>query len=239
MPFYEADFVAAFPGQVFPQFQYCNVSGLMSNMAAHQLVAMCMKNGSTASVAQYGGLAGTGRMMNGGAPVGMGGSVIVLRPGIDFNLPMGVVTGTMGNIQLQYTISYINQSRRAAQFVINTTAVAAGYCVIDNGAGRVLNVGLNPKGVSMADLTWDKTVTSKIERGGFLGTLAAVGTSMLGRAALHAGKRIIKGAVNGIFGDDESGGATAGAGMRQPQGAGQKRSRGSLFAALAGNDGQY
>ena len=249
VPFYETDYCATFPNQAFSQFQYANIPGILSNLAAHQLVGMCRKNGSTASVAQYGGLLGTGRMMLGGSPVGVGGSVILIRPGTDFALPLGIAPGSMGNIQLQFTINFINQGSRAAYFTCTTTALSSGFAVLDNGAARQVLVGLNSASLMKAELTMDKFMAAKLEGGGVISSLAAWGAKGLMRAARGALHGATKGALNGAFRgatgqhDDEQGGATAGSGMRLGMrrgagvgaysGAGVKRARGSLFAALS------
>ena len=181
LPFYQTDFCATFPDQVFSQFQYANIPGILSNLAAHQLVAMCRKNGSKASVAQYGGLTGTGQMMSGGLSTGMGGSVIVLRPGIDFALPIGIASGSMGNIQLQFTIQFLNQSSATQTFVCSTMALSSGFFVLDNGAARQVLVGLNSKSLYDADISADVMDSVKLTGGGLLSTLS----SFAGKAWRH------------------------------------------------------
>ena len=232
VPFNETSFCATFPNQPFTQMQYANIPGCLSNLAAHQLVAICRKNGATASVAQYGGLTGSGLMMLSGVPTYTGGAPIVLRPGTDFNLPQGITPGSMGNIQLQYTLQFRNQGSRAAQFTVTTTALSTGYFVLDNGAARQVTVGLNANGILKAPLTQDKFVTSSLEGGGFLGTLAAWAGKTLKKKLAHVVQGATSGAARGLFGhgDEDSrehGGATAGAGV------GAKRKRGSLFDALS------
>ena len=238
VPFYETSFCSTFPSQAFTQFQYANIPGVLSNLAGHQLVAMSRKNGSTASVAQYGGLTGSGIMMLSGVPTYSGGSVILLRPGTDFALPMGISPGSMGNIQLQYTLQFRNQSSRNASFTVTTTSLSTGFFVLDNGAARQVLVGLNSKALMDAELTQDKFMTSKIEGGGFLGTLASWGAKTLGGVAKRAATSALSGAVRGISGrfmghgdseEQEHGGATAGSGLRL----GLKRARGSLFDTLS------
>ena len=237
VPFYETSFCATFPSQAFSQFQYANIPGVLSNLAAHQLVSMSRKNGSTASVAQYGGLVGSGLMMLSGVPTYSGGSVILLRPGTDFALPMGISPGSMGNIQLQYTLQFRNQGSRAAVFTVTTTSLSTGFFVLDNGAARQVMVGLNSKALMSADLTQDQLAISQLTGGGFLGTLASFAAKHLGgigrRMAKGAASGAANGAANGMFGhsghgEEPHGGATAGSGM-----GGKKRQRGSLFEALS------
>jgi hypothetical protein len=96
VPFYEADVCAIIPDRTFTQFQYSNITGIMSNMSAQQAVAMSRKNGVEASVAQFGGVTGSGQMNCGGLKTSMAGAVLAVRPGTDFPLPVGVTPGAMG-----------------------------------------------------------------------------------------------------------------------------------------------
>lgn len=235
LPFYLTDFCAAFPSQAFSQFQYANIPGILSNLAANQLVAICRKNGVKASVAQFGGLFGNGTMMNAGLRTAMGGAPIVLRPGTDFALPIGIAPGSMGNIQLQFTIQYINQSSTPLRFVVTTMSLSSAFFVLDNGAARQVMVGLNSKTLYDAEVTIDSLATAKFTGGGLMSTLS----SFAGKAWRHRkafGK--VLGAAKEAYGTwkgDKGGGgpyAMAGAGyaggaMRSLAGA--KRSRSLRF----------
>jgi hypothetical protein len=142
-----ADFLLMWGDQPFNQFQYANMSGVLSNMSKQQLVAICRQNGVQASVEQFGGLDGagstaatgvnTGYAMKSGMRVATAGAPLVLRPGKDFPLPLGVSAGTTGNVQLQYNITLFNNSPVASKFDILTMALSTSYLIIVNGACKV------------------------------------------------------------------------------------------------------
>ena len=263
LPFNQADFCAALPDQVFSQFQYANIPGILSNLAANQIVSICKKNGSKTPVVTYGGLTGQGLMMKSGCATPMGGSVVVIKPGTDFALPIGIAPGSMGNIQLQFTINAINQSTSAQQFVVTTMSLSSGFFVLDNGAARQVLVGLNSKSLYDADVTLDSMDSSKFTGGGLMSTLASF-AGKAWRMRKHIGNvgKSVKDAYSAWKEDKGGGGppsALAGGGMARSAGVkrraqevtfadqgyagggsaarrGGPSSRGSLLEAIAGSD---
>ena len=240
-PFNECDFLATFPDSPFQQFQYSNMSGLMSNMTRQKAIAIGRHNGVVASVSQYGGAVGlqsqgtVGAMMSGGFPVGMGGTVIALTPGIDFQLPEGTAGGTSGNIQIQYAIQYINQGRRPAFFQITTTNISTGFFVIDNGAARIMLAGLDEEAVTSAPMGADSWSAAHLVGGGttWYNRLA----NLFGRVYKHRDhfRKIYDAGKDAYHAwtSDDAGQQASGAGMSMNGGAGAKRLRGSLSEMLS------
>ena len=236
IPFWQTDFCAAIPGQVFSQFQYANIPGILSNLAANQSVAICKKNGSRASVSQFGGLVGQGLMMKSGLLTAMGGSPLVLKPGTDFALPIGIAPGSMGNIQLQFTIQFINQSAYEQSVVCTTMSLSSGFFLLDNGAARQVLVGLNSKSLYDADVTMASMDSEKLTGGGLMSTLASF-AGKAWRIRKHIGKvgMAAKDAWE-AWKNDKGGSATAGGGGGAPYamaGAGLYRG-GNTSASAAG-----
>lgn len=236
VPFYETDVVAAFPDLAFPQFQYCNMTAILTNLSAQQLVAMSRKNGVEASVSQFGGIAGSGQMMSGGVQVSMAGAVCAIRPGIDFPLPAGVTPGAMGNVQIQYTIRVLNQCDRPVKYTVSTTSLSSGFFVMDNGAARLTLVGILPAALSTADKGMDHFAVTKLCGGGFLSTLGSwAGKAWKHRKAIAEFAGNAKNVYDKVTGDDAPTGSSmgvAGSSMGIAGAGGMKRSRGSLMAAL-------
>jgi hypothetical protein len=231
VPFYESDVCAIFPDRPFSQFQYSNITGIMSNMSAQQAVAMSRKNGVEASVSQFGGVAGTGQMMSCGVPTSMAGAVLAVRPGTDFPLPVGVTPGAMGNIQIQYSLNVINQCDRSVSYTVSTTCVSTGFFVLDNCAARMVLVGIVASALEKASMDMDSFATAKLVGGGFLQTLGAwAGKAWKHRKHIVDTVKAAKGAYDAIKEDKGGMMGVAGAGMGTNGGA--KRIRGSLLAAL-------
>lgn len=249
-----ADFLLMWGDQPFNQFQYANMSGVLSNMSKQQLVAICRQNGVQASVEQFGGLDGagstaatgvnTGYAMKSGMRVATAGAPLVLRPGKDFPLPLGVSAGTTGNVQLQYNITLYNNSPVASKFDILTMALSTSYLIIVNGACKTMLVGLDEETLLKAAYSDGDTFSMPALVGGG----AWDWMKKIGRAAWDNRNTIYK-AVRGVSGlagiplpnidlggNGFSGGAGAGSDPRKrtrESGGGQGRNTGSLLASLA------
>lgn len=238
MPFNEADYILAFPDSPFANFQYANMNGLLSNISAQQLIYVGRTNGVKAGVMQYGGLGSraglNGYAIKSGSRVGVGGAPIVLRPGIDFPLPMGVVGGTSGNVQIQFQLQVINQGKRDCNVTVTTTSLSTGYFVVDQGQARQMLVGLDEEAVLNAPLGPDMYSTAKLSGGGFMSTLAnAAGVLWKHKDTIGKMAGMAKDGYHALSGKGGS--------MERNEGnAGSKRSRedrdsnhGSLHAALS------
>ena len=183
VPFNECDYCLAFPDSPFTQFQYSNMSGLMSNMSRQQLIGICRQNGVQASVTQFGGLGdispqSTGYINKAGMRTGAGGAVLLLRPGIDFPLPLGITAGTSGMVQIQFSIQVINQGHRPVNVQVTTTSLSTAYFVNDNGAAKQLLVGLDEEQLLKAPFGAETMSAHTLVGAGLWDTVKNIGSKL-------------------------------------------------------------
>ena len=172
--FTEADWCCTFPDNAVSQFTFANQSGLFSGWPSHLLTQMSRNNGSKASIAAYGGHDGTGYFMSGGKKTVVGGSVLVIRPGIDFPLPTGVSVGSTGQCQLQFQLNFNAPGCGGGRaYTCLVTAISSGYFVTENGVSRQLLVGLDEATVLAAPEGPDRYITSKLVGGSWFNTLGS------------------------------------------------------------------
>jgi hypothetical protein len=86
-----------------------NQSGLLSSASAYDLWRMSVKNGSTQSWAEFGGLSQLSSPTNG---VGIGcdttGSLLIIDPTYDLSLPDYITSGSLGNYNFQFQVGVSN-----------------------------------------------------------------------------------------------------------------------------------
>lgn len=167
----DADFCCTIPDSGIQQFVFANQSGLFSGWTAEALNQMSRNNGSRASLAQYGGSEGKGMVTVSGQKVAAGGSILLIRPGVDFPLPTGVTVGSTGQVQLSFTInfnatgSYVTAGPRV--YICTVTAISSGFFVTDNGVSRQLLVGLDEQTILNAPLGPDRFMAQRLAGGAF------------------------------------------------------------------------
>ena len=247
----EADFCCTFPDLAMVQFQFANQSGLFAGWNSAALTMMSKDNGSKASVSQYGGLSGSGYFMSNGLRTIAGGSVLVIRPGVNFPLPTGVSVGSTGQCQLNFQLAFnavgswgtpVGSATAGRSYVCTVTALSSGYFVTENGVSRQLLVGLDEATVLGAPEAPDRYVTQKLVGGSWFSTLGSFAKNALANKdqILEAAKGLYNGAKNrdfgalaqhglgafnagkAVLGRGLAGGAMAGGAMA---GAGMKRAR--------------
>ena len=233
------------------QFQFANQSGLFAGWNSAALTMMSKDNGSKASVSQYGGLSGSGYFMSNGLRTIAGGSVLVIRPGVNFPLPTGVSVGSTGQCQLNFQLAFnavgswgtpVGSATAGRSYVCTVTALSSGYFVTENGVSRQLLVGLDEATVLGAPEAPDRYVTQKLVGGSWFSTLGSFAKNALANKdqILEAAKGLYNGAKNrdfgalaqhglgafnagkAVLGRGLAGGAMAGGAMA---GAGMKRAR--------------
>lgn len=236
----ESDWCCTYPDGAFQQFTFANQSGLFAGFPSHSLTQMSRNNGSKASLAQYGGAGGTGYFMSGGQKTIAGGSVLVIRPGIDFPLPTGVTVGSTGQCQLSFQLQFNAPGTNGTgattrKFVCTVSALSSGYFITENGVSRQLLVGLDEATVLAAPEGPDRYLTSKLVGGGWMSTLGSFAKNALANS--DAIKNIAQQGMAAIKNRDLSGLANAGMGayglynsMKKPTGGAPGIAGGALMA---------
>lgn len=252
----ESDWCCTFPDSAIQQFTFANQSGLFSGWTSISLTQTSRNNGSRSSMWQYGGPEGKGVLRMGGVGQAFaGGSILLLRPGVDFPLPAGVAVGSTGQVQLAFQIQYnaptgqcwapTGTSNRT--FVATVTAISSGYFVTDNGVSRQLLVGLDEATVLSAPEAPDRFMTQRLTGGSATSMAASHANAAMealknhfskGTSAAVAAAKAAAQAAKSAYG--HGGTVVAGAGMYRggafDGGAGSKRSFGESLAARLSED---
>jgi hypothetical protein len=126
-----------------------NVSGLLSAAQPQDLYKMSVMNGSNQSWAEFVGYTSNTRL-NGlttdGYPnlTGTGGSLLVIDPAKNFNLPDFLSNGSLGQFQLQFNLNVSNQYDVAFNPEICVICCNSGIFSTMQGASQ-FNIGLLTK----------------------------------------------------------------------------------------------
>ena len=109
---------------------------------------------------------------------GAGGAVLLLRPGIDFPLPLGITAGTSGMVQIQFSIQVINQGHRPVNVQVTTTSLSTAYFVNDNGAAKQLLVGLDEEQLLKAPFGAETMSAHTLVGAGLWDTVKNIGSKL-------------------------------------------------------------
>jgi hypothetical protein len=126
-----------------------NVSGLLSAAQPQDLYKMSVMNGSNQSWAEFVGYANTTEL-NGVTTTGFstivatGGSLLVIDPAKNFNLPDFLSNGSLGQFQLQFNLNVSNQYNVAFNPEIVVICCNSGIFSTMQGASQ-FNIGLLTK----------------------------------------------------------------------------------------------
>jgi hypothetical protein len=108
-----------------------NQSGLLSSASAYDLWRMSVKNGSTQSWAEFGGLAQLSSATNGvGTGVNTTGSLLIIDPAYDLSLPDYISSGSLGNYNFQFQVGVTNTIEAGGG-----AAITPEICVIAVNSG--------------------------------------------------------------------------------------------------------
>jgi len=106
-----------------------NQSGLLSSASAYDLWRMSVKNGSTQSWAEFGGLAQQSNSTIGiGSFVDTTGSLLIIDPAYDLSLPDYITSGSLGNYNFQFQVGVSNTLQA-------TGSITPEICVIAVNSG--------------------------------------------------------------------------------------------------------
>ena len=126
---------------------FSNISGILSGAQSQDLYEICLKNGLNMSWPEWSGLAQVevGGNNFAASQVPTTGSILVLNPSLDMGISSSTLTnGSIGQFNLQYRLTFTNQSADAQPWEIVTIAFQTGIFVSSNGQS-VQNLGLITK----------------------------------------------------------------------------------------------
>lgn len=149
----ETNWMCTYPDNPFQQFIFANQAGIYSGWPTCQFISQNRANGAKASIQQQGGYEGLGKCMFSGMPTFPGGTVMVIEPGKDFQLPALTAAGSAGQVQISFSIT-VNVPVWGTGRSITTTVMAAspGFFCTQAGISRQVNIGLDQKAVDEAKL---------------------------------------------------------------------------------------
>jgi hypothetical protein len=212
-----------------------NTSGILSSANAQQLYNISLKNGSSQSYYEFSGYATNNRTgvvnSNGqaqleqlepevaaalaGQPVKVPttGSMLVLSPAYDFNLPSYLSASSLGQYNLQFTINVTNQTTQTFIPEICVITVNSGLFTTQLGSS-IINTGLLTKEQVLKTKEQEKpdidTNDFKTYIGGVFGNMGSSNVMKLFRKHAHipSGDNIAQDAVieSGVHGSGISGG---------------------------------
>ena len=119
-----------------------NQSGLLSSASAYDLWRMSVKNGSTQSWAEFGGLASTASTADGlGNEVNTTGSLLIIDPAFDLSLPDYVSNSSQGQFNFQFQVGVSNTLEATGGSAINpeicVIAANSGILVTQQGVSSI------------------------------------------------------------------------------------------------------
>jgi hypothetical protein len=194
-----------------------NVSGLCSSWTPYQLFTASKKAG----LAEMSFPAWSGKVCVAGANAQGVGSILVLRPGIDFQLPAGAAPGQAGSWNISAQIN-ANGCGIAMTPQVSLTCFYAGVLNLDelSGSTSTTMIGLSEAQVLEAMRSSDvvssgtaKGMAAQRATGGFLGSLVGLGKSLFQIAAPHLIKSVVESGVKKAFGAGVTGAGHTGGGV--------------------------
>jgi hypothetical protein len=188
----ETNWICPMPDNPIQSWIFANQSGSFSGWPSCQFTSMSIENGSMASIPQYGGYDGSGKLVVSGLPTMPGGGVLVVEPGKDFPLPALTAMGSAGQVQLSFSIQiYIPAGGRS--YTTTLLAMSDGFFCTQAGISRQVNVGLDEKAVDSAKVVDTHTDMAKTHQllglsgGSFCKTRVSEGAGMDMSKVVHLG----------------------------------------------------
>jgi hypothetical protein len=116
-----------------------NQSGLLSSASAYDLWRMSVKNGSTQSWAEFGGLTFQSNTTGAGKAVNTTGSLLIIDPAYDLSLPDYITSGSLGNYNFQFQVGVSNTLQATGSITpeICVIAVNSGIMTTQQGVSAI------------------------------------------------------------------------------------------------------
>ena len=136
------------------RLNFDNIAGLLSTQTQAQLYQASVHNGLEIGFREW---AGSATQVTGGvsSTVGTTGSLLVLKPGVDFAISTGLAAGVTGNFTIQFSLDITNQSANTYnsgnQYQLILITPESGYFESVRGSSRVLTGILSPADVLSAE----------------------------------------------------------------------------------------
>lgn len=136
--------------------QFDNFSGLLSSMTQSELYRMSVKNGLNLDFNQWVGVAKSAGIDEAGLyedDIPLTGSILILKPGVDFPLQTGQAPGLLGNYTLQYTLNCRNRTGTQQVFDVRTITINSGFFESMSGSSRVIRGVLSEQDIINAPMS--------------------------------------------------------------------------------------
>jgi len=127
-----------------------NHSGLMNTTSQEELFSLSVANGLDMDYQTWSGSAKSANA--GGRDIPLAGSLLVIKPGINFPLDEGLASGVLGNFNLQFSVEVTNQTGAPVTPVLYVATVNSGFFESQNGSSRIVRGLLDEKAVLEAPL---------------------------------------------------------------------------------------
>ena len=181
----EADAMCNMPDQPFSQFNFANIPGALQGWKPFATNTMFQKNGCNAMLCELGGANASGYMNKNGRYVVPGGSMAVLTPGVDFQVPNNTGQGTTGQVQFNFNCSFLIPQDRAREYVCTVLGLIAGFIFLENGSTTTSTLGMVEKDwltAPYADGSAGSTSPQHLIGGGFFDMMHKYGSKALDAA---------------------------------------------------------
>ena len=162
-----------------------NSSGLLSSSSAYDLWRISVRNGSVQTWDEFSGQAFVNTGDGAGKLIPTLGSMLVLSPALDLSLPMYLSNGSLGNYNVQFTITVANQYGVVVPAEICVICVNSGIFVTSQGVSSAYTSLLSKEMVlaTMSEHSLGAFTTTEVARN--------IGGNML-NAPLTAMKGMLK-----------------------------------------------
>jgi hypothetical protein len=127
-----------------------NVSGILSSCSVQELWELSQKAGSSQSYLEFLGQCNTSSASGAGSTIPTTGSLLVIQPAYQFNLPEYLSASSLGSYNLQFSLNIKNQSSTDYYPELVVITINSGYVVTHNGTSNAFSGVLNKEMVMSA-----------------------------------------------------------------------------------------
>lgn len=127
-----------------------NVSGILSSASPQELWLLSQKAGSSQSWLEFNGFCNKSNANGGISTIPTTGSILVLNPVSNFNLPDYLSNSSLGSFNLQFQLDVTNQSHSPVKVELVVITITSGYITTHQGTTQSFSGVLNKEMVMSA-----------------------------------------------------------------------------------------